>query len=148
MHEVMQQVRIARPSPFTPKEHARREWGLSIRSWIDAGLTVSGGTDCPAAHYDPERPLLGLYAACTQITLAGELLPDQKVTREEALRMWTLNGAYSMRAEQRCGSLEPGKHADIAILSHSPLTVSDEALERIQVLETIVGGKTVYEPAN
>jgi predicted amidohydrolase YtcJ len=147
MHEVMQQVRIARPSPYTPKQHAQREWGLSIRSWIDAGLTVSGGTDCPAAHYDPERPLLGLYAACTQITLAGELLPDQKVTREEALRMWTIAGAYSMRAERDRGSLAPGKRADIAILSRNPLTASDAELERIRVLETIVGGKTVYERA-
>src|SRR5207249_5016727 len=106
MHKALQEVRIAKPSSLTPMEHAQREWGLSIRDWLVAGLIVSGGTDCPATTYDLERPLLGMYSACTQMTLAGELLPAQKVTREEALRMWTINGAYSMSAEHLRGSLE------------------------------------------
>ena len=147
MHEALQQVRIAKPSPYTPMEHARREWGLSIRDWTDAGLIVSGGTDCPATTYDPDRPLLGMYVARTQASLAGELLPGQKVTPDEALRMWTINGARSMGAEDRFGSLEVGKHADIAVLSGNPLTASDEELLGFRVLKTIVAGRTVSDHA-
>ena len=147
MHEALQQVRIAKQSPYSPLEHARREWGLSIRNWIDAGMIVSGGTDCPATSYDPERPLLGMYVARTQDSLAGEMLGDQKVTAEEALRMWTIEGARSMGAADRFGSLEAGKLADIVILSGNPLAVGNEELLKIRVLRTIVGGKTVSEPA-
>ncbi|MFM0694593.1 amidohydrolase [Paraburkholderia graminis] len=145
MHQALQEVRIAKASTLSPMDHARQEWGLSLRDWIDAGLLVTGGTDCPATTYDPDHPLLGMYAARTQMSLAGELLPDQKVTPEEALRMWTLDAAHSMSAEKQIGSIEVGKFADIAILSGNPLTSSDEQLLNIKVAMTLVGGKTVFD---
>jgi predicted amidohydrolase YtcJ len=145
MHQALQEVRIAKASALSPMDHARQEWGLSLRDWIDAGLLVTGGSDCPATTYDPEHPLLGMYAARTQMSLAGQLLPHQKVTPEEALRMWTLDAAYSMSAEKQTGSLEVGKFADIAILDANPLTSSDEHLLDIKVSMTIVGGKAVFD---
>ena len=59
----------------TPRERTIREWAQPVRRWLDAGLVVTGGTDCPAVAYDPERPLLGLRASFSQDTLAGTLLP-------------------------------------------------------------------------
>jgi predicted amidohydrolase YtcJ len=145
MHKVMQEVRIAKPSSMTPMEHARHEWGLPIRNWIDEGLKVTGGTDCPATTYDRNKPLLGMYAARTQQSLAGVLLADQIVSPEEALRMWTIDGAYSIYKEDCLGSLEPGKFADLAVLSGNPLRCSDDELLQIRIRRTMVGGQFVYD---
>jgi predicted amidohydrolase YtcJ len=144
MHQALQEVRISKASPLSPMDHARQEWGLALRDWIDAGLLVTGGSDCPATTYSTEQPLLGMYAARTQMSLAGELLSGQYVTPEEALRMWTLDAARSMSAEERIGSLEVGKFADIAVLTANPLTATDDQLLDIKVAMTLVGGKVVF----
>jgi predicted amidohydrolase YtcJ len=81
------------------------------------------------------------------MSLAGELLPDQRVTPEQALRMWTINAAHSMSMEHLVGSLEPGKLADVVILSGDPLTEDDEALLAIRIDQTFVGGRSVFERA-
>lgn len=145
MHQVMDEVRIGKGGSDDAWERTLAEWSLPMRSWLEAGILVTNGTDCPATHYDPERPLTTIYSACTQNTLAGTMLPGEQVTREQALRMVTTNVAYAMFAEKDRGSIEVGKLADLVVLSQDVLNASDEALLDIKVQETIVGGRTVYE---
>ncbi len=145
MHEIMDQVRIAKSKIADPWERTVRDWGLAVRSWLREGLMVTGGTDCPAIHYDPERPLLGLYHLVSRETLVGKLLPDEAIGREDALRLYTQNGAYATFEEHRKGSIEPGKWADLAVLSEDYLTVPEERIPSIRVSMTMAGGRIVHE---
>ena len=147
MHQVMDQVRIAKSTISDAWERTVRDWGLAVRSWLREGLTVTGGTDCPAIHYDPSRPLLGLYHLVTRETLVGKILPDETISREDALRLYTINGAYATFEERRKGSLEPGKWADLAVLSDDYLSVPEDRIPAIQVSMTMVGGQVVHERA-
>jgi len=70
---------------------------------------------------------------------------EQAISREEALRLYTSSASWYSFSESKTGSIEPGKLADLAILSHDPLTVPEETLKSITVRRTIVGGKTVYQ---
>jgi len=102
-------------------ERTVREWGQPVRSWLQAGLLVTGGTDCPAVSYDPKQPLLGLWSTFSQETLAGTLMPGETIDRETALRIWTINNAAAMGQQHLKGTLEPGKLADIVFLQGNPL---------------------------
>jgi predicted amidohydrolase YtcJ len=147
MNEIMTQVRIAKLSENDPWKRTVRDWGLPLRDWFDAGMTVSGGTDNPAVVYDPTQPFLCQYSALTGNTLAGKLLPGQQITREEMLRMFTINNAYSRFQEDRLGSIEPRKQADFVVLDRDILTCSDEEVRTIGVLQTYVDGELVFEKA-
>lgn len=146
MHEVMQRVRIAKRLLIDDAwERTRRDWGLPLADWLAAGLLVSGGTDNPAVVYDVDHPLLGLYAAISGQTLAGVLMPGQGISREQALRMWTLDNARAVFQESRRGSIEVGKLADLTLLSGDLLTCAEEDIPNITVLMTVLDGRVVYE---
>jgi predicted amidohydrolase YtcJ len=146
MHKTMEALKLVSYSDdLTSLQHTVREWGQPVRSWLDAGLHVTGGTDTPAIPYDLRRPLLGLWTTFSQDTLAGELMPEEKISRMEALRIWTANNAYATFEEDLKGSIEPGKLADMVILSGDVLEVPDSEFLDLRVLETIVGGRTVHE---
>ena len=145
MHEIMEQVRIAKMTEANPWKRTVRDWGIPLRDWLDAGLVVTGGSDNPAVVYNTEQPFLSQYAALTGNTLAGVLLPGQTISREEMLRMYTINVAYSCWQEDIRGSIEIGKLADMVVLDQDILSCEDEAVRDLQVLQTYVGGELVFE---
>jgi predicted amidohydrolase YtcJ len=146
MHEVMQTVRILKQLDIPdPWERSVGDWGLPFREWLAAGLLVTGGTDNPAVVYDVEHPLLGMYSAITGETLAGVLLPGQGATREQALKMWTLDNAHAVFQEHRRGSIEVGKLADLVVLSEDILACPVERIKDTTVILTVLDGQVVYE---
>jgi len=117
----------------------------AFRSLLDAGVRVTFGSDWTVA---PLNPLLGIYAAVTRRTLDGKnpngWFPEQKITVEEAVRAYTVSGAYAEFAEHQKGSLEVGKLADLVVLSRDIFTIPPDEIPQVEVLLTIVGGKIVY----
>ena len=114
------------------------------RDWLDHGIMTASGTDSPVTPYPPFPCLWASIARETEIgkVCLGE---DQKVTREEAIRMYTINGAHISFEQDIKGSLEPGKLADIIILDRDILTCPEPDIKDTVVLETILGGETVYK---
>jgi predicted amidohydrolase YtcJ len=113
------------------------------RTYIDNGILPAGGTDAPVTPFDP---FLTLWMDLTRETKsAGILGPDQAVTPLEALKMHTLWVAMAVGEDDRKGSLEVGKLADMAILSDDILTVPKGRVREIRALATITGGKIVFQ---
>jgi predicted amidohydrolase YtcJ len=114
----------------------RARWLYPLKTLLKKGIRVVGGSDCPM---EPLSPLLGIQAAATRATF-----PEERVTVDEALRMYTVDAAYSSGEENIKGSVETGKLADLTVLSHNPAKVTPNEIENIAVEMTIVGGKVVY----
>ena len=113
------------------------------RDLLDAGVKINNGTDAPVEAIDP---FASFAASVNRIMANGEAFyPKQAMTRFEALHSYTLGNAYSAFEEDVKGSLEVGKLADIAILSHNPLTATDEQLPNIQVDYTLIGGQIAFQ---
>lgn len=126
---------------------------LGLRTWLDAGVHTAINTDHmfgmdPDKALNPFNPFLTMYAATTRRTEGGQVFgADQRVTREEALRMMTVEAAYLSFDEGNRGSIEAGKLGDLVVLSDDLLTCTPEQLRAIQPEATILGGKVVYERA-
>jgi len=121
----------------------RQRWLYRIKSFIDAGLTVAGSSDSPVA---PDNPLLGIYAAVTRRAESGQqLLPQEAISVQQALAMYTINAAYASFEEDIKGSITEGKLADMVILSADPLRSPPEKIKDIRVEMTIIGGGVVWE---
>ena len=123
----------------------RAGWTTPVRAYLDQGLMVAGGTDAPVVPYPP---LWTIYHFVTRDTISGGPLGlDQKISREAALRLSTINNAYLTFQETTLGSIEQGKLADLVVLSDDILTCPEEQIERTTALLTMVGGKVAYEAA-
>ena len=117
-----------------------------VRMYLDAGLLVSSGTDSPVVPY---RPLWTLYHFITRDTMTGGVMgSDQRVTRQEALQLATINNARLMFEESIKGSIEIGKVADLVVLSDDILTAPEARIRDTEVLLTMVGGQIVYSQKN
>jgi predicted amidohydrolase YtcJ len=118
----------------------------AFRSLLDAGARLAFGSDWTVAPIDP---LFGIHAAVTRRTIDGAnpggWIPAQKITVEEALAAYTINAAYANRQDDVLGTLEPGKYADLVVLSDDILTIDPVQIEKTRVDLTLVEGKLVYE---
>jgi predicted amidohydrolase YtcJ len=125
---------------------ARIRGAYAWRRLLDAGARLALGSDFPV---EDVNPLLGFYAAVTRQDAGGHptggWYPGEKLTREEALRGFTLDAAYAAFMEGEVGSLEPGKWADFVVLSADVMTVPAPEVLTTTVVATYLGGEKVYE---
>ena len=119
--------------------------GFRFRSMIDAGLEPAAGTDMTGIYLANINPFSAVYAAVTRTSDAGTFEPKEAVSVTEAIKMWTVWAARSMGEFDVKGSIEPGKYADMAVLSGDIFTMPKEGLKDVTVIKTIVDGAIVYE---
>lgn len=141
----MQAVHCTSDGPWVPDrlgDERSAEGAYVWRKLIDSGAVVTNGTDAPVEDVDP---IASFHAAVSRRMENGEVFQEhQRMTREEALRSYTLDAAYSAFEEDRKGSLEVGKLADVTVLSRDVMTVPEEEIPGTEVLYTIVGGRVAY----
>ena len=136
--------------PYNGSENMIRTWGkeradriVPMREMLDHGLNVSSGSDW--AGPGPNSPFIPFYFYVTRKAANGTVMgAAQKITRQEALRVVTINNAYLTFEEKVKGSIEADKIADFVILSQDILTVAEEQIRSIHPLATYVAGQKVF----
>ena len=130
------------PDKFKFYGEALMEHMMPYRSYLDAGIKVAGGCDFPPG---PFSPLMGIQGMVTRTGWNGETWgANQRISVDEALRVYTMNGAYNAHEEDVKGSIARGKLADFVLLSDDPHQVSPDKIKDIQIVRTVVGGRTTY----
>ncbi|MBA7714295.1 N-substituted formamide deformylase [subsurface metagenome] len=113
---------------------------------MEKGAVLACGSDWTVAPLDP---IGGIYAAVTRQTLDGKhpegWFPEQKISLEEAIRGYTLNGAYAEFSENLKGSVEKGKLADLVVLSRNIFKIQPDEIQKTEVKMTIFNGKVIYK---
>ena len=122
----------------------RVNWMFPLRSYLDNGITAALGSDSPVIEADP---MIGLYGALTRADKCSGIVAgkDQRIGIMDAIRMYTYNGAYASLEEKIKGSIEPGKLADLVILSGNILDTPVEELKSLKADMTVIDGQIVYE---
>jgi len=115
---------------------------MAYRTLLDAGIRATGGSDFDPG---PFSPLMGIQGMVTRTGWNGEVWgANQRITVDDALRVYTINGAYATKEEAIKGSIAPGKLADYVVLAEDPHTVDQGTIKDIRIVRTVVGGATVY----
>jgi len=116
---------------------------MAYRSFLDAGIVAAAGSDFSPGPFDPRMAIQGMV---TRTGWNGETWgANQRVSVEEALRINTINGAYNSHEESIKGSITVGKLADFVVLSDDLYTVPHDKIKDLEIVRTVVGGKTVYQ---
>jgi predicted amidohydrolase YtcJ len=116
----------------------RCKYTYPMKSIINAGIVLVSGSDCPV---EEPNVIMGLHALVDR----NGFVPEQCISIEDALKTYTINGAYASFEETIKGSIDIGKLADFVILDRNPLEVSKDKIKDIGVVETIIRGKTVFK---
>jgi predicted amidohydrolase YtcJ len=125
--------------------HEEMRWMWPHRSLIEARIPAPGHSDCPVCS---PNPWLGIYGMVARRTASGqELGLEERIGPLEAIRAYTLDGAYAGWEEAIKGSLTPGKLADIVVLDRDPLDIPSEELKSVATDMTILGGRVVFRAA-
>ncbi len=125
-------------SPLEPPEYLAKILGnrtyksCPLKKMMEMGIHISGGSDGPVT---PPNPIIGIHGACNHLD------PEQSVSIADALRMYTYNIAWTSFDEDKRGSLETGKIADMVVLNQNPLQMAPENLKQLQVESLFVAGK-------
>ena len=144
----MQPTHATSDMPWVPARigSARMEEGAYVwQKLLKSGAIIAAGSDFPV---EEPNPMFGFYAAVTRQDRSGNppggWIPDQRMSRAEALKALTLDAAYAAHAETLLGSLEPGKLADLVILSADIMRVPAAEILTTTVRMTIIGGEFVH----
>jgi predicted amidohydrolase YtcJ len=142
----MQGVHATSDGPWVePKLGAQRaaEGAYVWQKLMESGAVIMNGTDAPVEDVDP---MISYYSTVSRVMNNGEVyFPDQRMSRLEALKSYTINAAYGAFEDDVKGSLVVGKFADITVLSQDIMTIDEAAIPNTEIVYTIVGGEVVYE---
>ena len=147
MHVIasMQSIHGCSDGPYVIQRLGEDRADTGAYAWrkiIDSGGIIANGTDAPV---EDVNPVPNFACAVTRTMKNGHtFFPKEDMTREEALRSYTINAAYATFQEDRLGSITPGKYADLVILSKDIMKIPANEISSAVVDETIVGGKVVY----
>jgi predicted amidohydrolase YtcJ len=126
----------------------RMRTSYAWRTMLRAGIPLAGGSDCPV---EPLDPLCGIYCAVTRKDMEGNppagFFPNERLRLDDAVKVFTMGGAYGAHQEHKKGSLVPGKLCDFVVLSEDIASVSPDDIKDLEVVLTVVGGDIAYRKA-
>jgi predicted amidohydrolase YtcJ len=142
----MQGIHTVSDAPWIPPKlgpQRTKDESYLFRSLLDLGVVVTNGTDVPVENIDP---IPSFYGMVSRVTRDGSVfVPEQRVTRAEALKAYTLSNAYAAFQEKDLGSISVGKLADLTVFTKDIMRIPEKEIPTAKVEYTIVGGKVMYQ---